>query len=101
MPPFQEKDVDAYFETFEHTASTLKWPPDCWSILLATVIKNKAQTAYASLDPVEKGDYQIVKSAILQAYELVPEAHRHGFRTLKGQEGQNLCRLLERERKTL
>ena len=40
VPPFQEKDVDAYFETFEDTASTLKWPPDCWSILLATVIMN-------------------------------------------------------------
>ncbi|KAK0143078.1 Retrovirus-related Pol polyprotein from transposon 412 [Merluccius polli] len=43
----------------------------------------KAQEAYASLSDSDSQKYYIVKSAVLRAYELVPEAYRQRFRTWK------------------
>lgn len=88
VPPFQEKDLDAYFDTFEHVANTLKWPTDQWTILLSTVLKNKAQTVYANMDTIDGYNYERVKLYILKAYELVPEAYRRSFRSLKKQDSQ-------------
>ena len=107
VPPFQEKDLEAYFEGFEHTANTLQWPKDQWTILLATALKGKAQTVYAHLEPAHKLDYAHVKHAILAAFEEVPERYRTKFRTLKKQEGQTYTdyvkekeRLFEKWRKS-
>lgn len=83
VPPFQDKDLDSYFVTFERTAQSLDWPPDKWSILLASSLKNKAQTAYASMNPEDMHSYEMVKSAVLKSYELVPEAYRQKFRSLQ------------------
>jgi len=83
VPQFQDKDLDAYFTTFEHTASTLNWPKDKWSILLSTTLRGRAQITYAALEPIEKLSYDRVKIAILEAYELVPESYRMSFRNSK------------------
>ena len=83
VPPFQEKDLDAYFSTFEHVALTCEWPRDKWTILLSTTLKGKAQVCYANLEPEAKQNYESVKIAILQTYELVPEKHRQNFRNQK------------------
>ena len=88
VPQFQDKDLDAYFATFDHTATTLDWPLDKWTILLSTALKGKAQIAYSSLSPEDKGQYKAVKQAILLAYELVPEAYRQKFREFKKQDSQ-------------
>ena len=81
VPLFQDKDLEAYFSTFEHTAMILEWPQDKWTILLSTALKGKAQVAYANVEPVDKYDYELVIEAILKASELVPEAYRQNFRS--------------------
>ena len=44
------------------------------------VLTGKAQEVYSALTPEEGLDFDKVKSAILRAYELVPEAyHTHTF----------------------
>lgn len=83
IPPFDEKDVDKYFILFERVANTLKWPRDVWPLLLQCVFIGKAQEAYASLSTELSLDYGVVKTAVLRAYELVPEAYRQKFRRLK------------------
>jgi len=79
---FLEKDVDKYFSMFENVATTLQWPDDHWTLLLRSVLPGKAQQVYAALCPNTQ-DYDVVKSAILGAYELVPEAYIQRFRALK------------------
>lgn len=80
VSPFHEGEVDAYFAAFEHIATKLNWPRDLWSLLVQSNIAGKAQEACAAL-PVESSlDYDTVKSAVLRAYELVPEAFRQKFR---------------------
>lgn len=80
VPPFREGEVDAYFVAFERIATKLNWPKDLWALLVQSNIAGKAQEACAAL-PVESSlDYDAVKSAVLRAYELVPEAYRQKFR---------------------
>ena len=44
------------------------------------MLVGKAQRVYSSLSIEQSSDYDVVKSAILRAYELVPEAYRLRFR---------------------
>ena len=88
VPPFNELEVDKYFQHFERVAQNLKWPTDQWPLLLQSVLRGKAQEAYTALPISECVDYNSVKNAILKAYELVPEAYRQKFRNYREQESQ-------------
>ncbi len=80
VPKFREAEVDSYFITFERVAGKLRWPKDMWALLLQCNLEGKAQEVCSSL-PIEQSlDYDIVKTAVLRAYELVPEASRQKFR---------------------
>ena len=81
LPKFDEKYVDQFFVQFEKLAEQCKWPTDSWVLLIQTAFIGRAQVVYASLDK-EESDYEVIKSEILKAYELVPEAHRQKFRSL-------------------
>ena len=43
VPPFQEKEVDKYFLHFEKVAENLKWPKEHWTLLLQSVVIDKAR----------------------------------------------------------
>lgn len=79
VPPFKETDVDSYFATFEQIATTLQWPGEVWPLLLQCKLFGKAQDAVAALAVEDSLNYELVKAAVLRAYELVPEAYRQKF----------------------
>ena len=56
-------------------ACSLKWPRDSWTLLLQSTLVGKAREAYSALFIEENCQYEVVKAAILKAYELVPEAY--------------------------
>ncbi|KAJ8021034.1 hypothetical protein HOLleu_40788 [Holothuria leucospilota] len=80
VPKFQEDNVEKFFNHFEKLGEQLKWPRDKWSILIQSNFTGKAQEVYSALSIEDSMDYDKVKKAILQAYELVPEAYRRKFR---------------------
>ncbi|KAJ8039186.1 Stress response protein nst1 [Holothuria leucospilota] len=80
VPKFQEDNVEKFFNHFEELGEQLKWPRDKWSILIQSNFTGKAQEVYSALSIEDSMDYDKVKKAILQAYELVPEAYRQKFR---------------------
>ena len=86
VPPFQEKDVEKYFAHFERVADRLAWPDEMRTLLLQSVLVGKAQEAYSALPMDECMDYKLVKTAILKAYQLVPEAYRQKFRERRKQD---------------
>ncbi|CAI5673597.1 unnamed protein product [Oreochromis niloticus] len=88
VPPFREGEVDSYFTAFERIATTLKWPKDVWSLLLQCKLVGRAQEVCASLSIADSLDYEVVKSTILRAYELVPEAYRQKFRACSKSDSQ-------------
>ena len=80
LPPFRESEVDAFFNTFERLATVLNWPKENWSTLLQCKLTGKAQHVIASLSLADSLNYDVCKTAVLRAYELVPEAYRQQFR---------------------
>ena len=86
VPPFQEKEIDKYFGQFERVADRLQWPSDMRTLMLQSVLTGKAQEVYSALPFDQSKDYALVKSAILKAYEQVPEAYRQKFRNAKKQD---------------
>ena len=76
---FQEREVDKYFLHFEKIATNLEWPRDVWTLLLQSVLVGKACEIYSSMSVEESSQYDHVKTTILKAYELVPEAYRQYF----------------------
>lgn len=88
VPPFREGEVDSYFTAFEHIKTTLKWPEDVWSLLLQCKLVGRAQEVCASLSIADSLDYEVVKSTILRAYELVPEAYRQKFHSCSKSDSQ-------------
>uniref|UniRef100_A0A1A8GVS8 Gypsy retrotransposon integrase-like protein 1 n=2 Tax=Nothobranchius korthausae TaxID=1143690 RepID=A0A1A8GVS8_9TELE len=83
VPTFRETEVDSYFAAFERLAAALDWPREVWSLILQCKLSGKALEVMASLSITDGMDYEKVKSAVLNSYELVPEAYRQKFRALK------------------
>ena len=88
VPKFEEDRVDSYFVSFEKVANSLKWPQEFWPMLLQSGFVGKAADVYSSLSEEQSCDSATVKKAILNAYELVPEAYRHKFRNTCRKPGQ-------------
>ena len=88
MPKFEEKEVNKYFLHFEKIAESLKWLNESWTLLLQSVFVGKAREMYSSLSVEQYQKYDVVKKAVLKAYELVPEAYRQKFRSAKKESNQ-------------
>ncbi|XP_071959881.1 uncharacterized protein [Antedon mediterranea] len=82
VPKFNEDEVETYFLAFEKIANRLKWPARHWTVLLQTALVGKAQEVFSALADDQCESYDAVKTAVLSAYELVPEAYRQKFRNL-------------------
>ena len=60
-----------HFTHFEKVTELPEWPKDIQSVLVG-----KAQEVYSTFPLYKNTDYDLVKVAILKAYELVSEACR-------------------------
>lgn len=88
VPRFDPDKVEVFFEMFEKIAIQREWPKEEWVTLLQGSLTGKAQEAYVALDLGQIEDYDVVRQAVLKAYELVPEAYRQRFRTERVKPGQ-------------
>lgn len=57
-------------------SETRQWPDGDKVLLLQCVLTGKTQEAYLIVCAQEGLTYEMVKTAVLRAYELVPEAYR-------------------------
>ncbi|XP_071483344.1 uncharacterized protein [Diadema antillarum] len=88
VPKFREDRVEEFFQHFEKVAVSLEWPKEVWPTLIQSSLVGKAQEVYASLTIQECSNYENLKSSVLRAYELVPEAHRQLFRNYRRRDDQ-------------
>ena len=88
LPKFSEEEPKTFFELFEHIAEGRNWPDRDRVDMLRSIFTGKAQEAYSSLSREDSCHYDKVKEAVLQAYELIPEAYRQRFRTIRKTEKQ-------------
>uniref|UniRef100_A0A8L0DMS3 ribonuclease H n=1 Tax=Oncorhynchus mykiss TaxID=8022 RepID=A0A8L0DMS3_ONCMY len=89
LPQFNERDPETFFSLFERVADVRSWPDSDRTLMLQCVLTGKAQEAYSALSVHDSANYDKVKTAVLQIYELVPEAYRQRFRTLKRDDKQS------------
>lgn len=88
LPPFNEKDPDTFFLLFERVSKAKNWSESECAVMLQSVFTGKAQQAYSALSEQDCLNYITIKSAVLKAYELVPEAYRQRFRSWEKKNGQ-------------
>lgn len=80
--------MDKYFVHFERVETTLNGPKEVWPLLLQWVLTGKAQEVFSALSMDNANKYDVVKTTILDAYELVPEAYYQRFRNSRKLEQQ-------------
>lgn len=83
MPLFNEEDVDTFFVLFERAADKQKCSETEHTLMLQCVLTSKAQRVYSALSRADSQNYEKVKSVVLKAYEMVPEAYHQKFRGLQ------------------
>ena len=76
----------------------MKWPRDSWTLLLQSTLVGKAREAYSALSIEESFQYEVVKAAVLKAYELVPEAYKQNFVVPQNERIRPTLNLPERKR---
>ncbi|KAK4299279.1 hypothetical protein Pmani_028421 [Petrolisthes manimaculis] len=74
IPTFSEDEVEDFFTLFEEVAGGMKWPVIQWPFLLQSTLTGKARTTYISVTDDIRQDYYMLKKAILDTYQLRPEA---------------------------
>lgn len=82
MQPYSEgEDIEHYLITFERIAHACQWPQEEWALHLAPLLAGKARSAYVAMDIDDTMDYEKVKGAVLQKFEICAETYRVRFRS--------------------
>ncbi|KAK3886515.1 hypothetical protein Pcinc_009385 [Petrolisthes cinctipes] len=94
IPTFSEDEVEDFFTMFEEVAGGMKWPVVQWPFLLQSTLTGKARNTYISVTDDTRQDYYRLKKAILDTYQLRPEAYRQKFRKTSKKSDQSRVDIL-------
>ena len=78
----EDDDIEAYLTTFERMMTAYGVPKDRWVFRVAPQLTGKAQQAYAAMAAENTGDYDQLKAAIFQRYNITEETYRVRFRSV-------------------
>lgn len=98
MPHFDEStdDMDAYIRRFERYAISQKWEHDFWATNLSTLLKGRALDVYALLSPDQSTDYEILKTSLLQRFQLTEDGFKQKFRKCRPESGESFQQFVVR-----
>ena len=71
-----QDDPAAFLNIFERVAVSAQWPKDQWALIVTPYLTGLPQEIVDTLDPEDAGDYEKVKTAILNTLNLNEEAYR-------------------------
>ena len=93
IPPFEEgkDEMDSYLHRFERYALAQSWNKDLWATHLSAVLKGKALDVYALLPSDQALDYDALKMALLQRYELTEDGFKRKFQSCRPELGETFC----------
>ena len=78
----EEDDIEAYLTTFERMMVAFGVARERWVFKVAPQLTGKAQQAYAAMAAEDTGDYDQLKAAIFQRYNITEETYRVRFRSV-------------------
>lgn len=87
-------DVEAFLHSFEVTALAANWPRSRWVTILGPYLTGLAQVLLKTLLMQDMSDYEKVKAAILDQYEITLETQRQWFWPLCFKIGDRLKSLI-------
>lgn len=93
LPRFNAKEPEAVFSLFKRVAEARRWPELAYMVMLQCTLTGRAQEACSVLSVSDGQDHECVKSVVLKACELVPEAYRQCFRMWKRMECETHLKL--------
>ena len=98
LPYFNElhDDMDAYIQRFERYATAQKWSKEQWAVNLSALLKGKALEVYARLPVEDSLDYDSLKTALLERFELTEEGFKKKFRFSKPDVGETFVQFSAR-----
>ncbi|XP_073479663.1 uncharacterized protein [Aquarana catesbeiana] len=96
----KDSDIDVYLLSFEKTCRQYHLPPAQWARYLTPGLRGKALDAYVELSEEQCDDYEALKAAIIQKFQLSPEVYRKRFRSLQKGPGDSYMDVVGRLRTT-
>jgi len=90
MPCFDERsdDMDSFLYTFEVYADSQRWSKEQWAVYLSARLKGKALEVYARLLVKDAQDYEILKDALLNRFNLTEEGFKQKFKSARAEVGE-------------
>ena len=76
-------DLDAYLQTFERFAVTVKWEEPGWASKLSALLPGCVLEVYLQLSEEAAQYYERVKLALMKRCDLTEDGYRHKFRVSK------------------
>ena len=74
---------DAYITKFEMILKSQKVPNDMWVLHLISNLKGKALDVVNRMSTDDRQKYTVVKSELIQSYNLTEEGYRRSFRSVR------------------
>ena len=98
LPVFHDNkdNIGAYIERFERFATTHHWPRETWASSLSALITGKALEVYSRLSADEADDFDVLKKALLDRYNLNAEGFRMKLRDSVADEGESPAQFITR-----
>ncbi|XP_073500155.1 MAP kinase-interacting serine/threonine-protein kinase 1 isoform X2 [Phyllobates terribilis] len=83
--PVMEKDgdLDSFLRGFEKTCRQYQLPEEQWARYLTAGLRGKALDVFVALPPSLDGNYDAIKQALIQRFQLTPEVYRKKFWNLQ------------------
>ena len=75
---------------------TSNWPKESWAINLSALLTGRALDVYTRLSADQAKDYEQLKKALLERYQLNAEGFRSKLRESVAEEGENPAQFLTR-----
>lgn len=74
------EDIDAFLSTFQSHMSNFKVNKKYWVANLVPLLTDRVRDMYATLDDEIKQDYDLVKDAILEYFNITPDTYRMKYK---------------------
>ena len=98
LPRFTPDAIEDYLVAFERTAQLNKWPDSELCSILQSQLTGKGLKVFSELTLTEAREYNRVKRAILDAYQLTPQSYRNKFREIEKQTNESYSDFAFRQR---
>ncbi|XP_073525150.1 uncharacterized protein [Phyllobates terribilis] len=79
----KDGDLDTFLRGFEKTCRQYPLPEEQWARYLTAGLRGKALDVFVALPPSLDGNYDAIKQALIQRFQLTPEVYRKKFRNLQ------------------